>query len=164
MVEIKDGNYNITAAEGIEATYVKIDDGAININASDDGINAGNKSDQYSAKIEINGGKITIKMGQGDTDGIDSNGDIVINGGTIDVTANSAFDYDGKAEKNGGTLIINGTETDTIPNQMMGGGKAGGFGGEMPNGQQINPNGEMPEGKQFKTDGNMPTGQKRMKQ
>ncbi len=152
MVEIKDGNCNITAAEGIEATYVKIDDGAININASDDGINAGNKSNQYSVKIEINGGKITIKMGQGDTDGIDSNGDIVINGGTIDVTANSAFDYDGKAEKNGGTLIINGTETDTIPNQMMGGGKAGGFGGEIP------------EGQQFKNDGNMPTGQKRMRQ
>ena len=99
MVEIKDGNYNITAAEGIEATYVKIDNGTININASDDGINAGNKSNQYSVKIEINDGKITIKMGQGDTDGIDSNGDIVINGGTIDVTANSAFDYDGKAEK-----------------------------------------------------------------
>ena len=45
-------------------------------------------------------------MGQGDTDSVDSNGDIVINGGTIDITANSSFDYDGKAEKNGGTIII----------------------------------------------------------
>ena len=47
---------------------------------------------------------------------------------------------------------------------MMGGGKAGGFGGEKPNGQQFNPNGEMPERKKFKTDENMQNGQKRMKQ
>ena len=29
----------------------------------------------------------------------------------------------------GGTLIVNGVETDTIPNQMMGGGGRGGMGG-----------------------------------
>ena len=79
-------------------------------------------------------------MGQGDTDGIDSNGDLYINGGTIDVTCNSPFDYDGKAEYNGGTLIVNGTKTDTITNQMMGGGMRGG------NPMQMNQNGEMPTG------------------
>ena len=31
-----------------------------------------------------------------DTDAIDSNGDLTINGGTFDITAQSAFDYDGK--------------------------------------------------------------------
>ena len=122
MIEINGGTFNITAAEGIEATYVKINDGTINISASDDGINAGSKSNSYSVTIEINGGYITIKMGQGDTDGIDSNGNLYINGGTVDITANSPFDYDGTAKLNGGTIIVNGTQTNTITNQMMGGG------------------------------------------
>ena len=120
-IEINDGIYNITASEGIEATYVKINGGTININASDDGINATNKSTDYDVVIEINGGDIAIKMENGDTDGIDSNGNLYINAGTIDITCNSPFDYDGKAEYNGGTIIVNGTKTNEITNQMMGG-------------------------------------------
>ena len=57
---------------------------------------------------------------------IDSNGDIYVNGGTIDVTGNSTFDYDGTAEFNCGTIIVNGIQVDTIPNQMIGGGNKGG--------------------------------------
>lgn len=125
MIEISGGTFNLTAHEGIEATYVKINDGNINISASDDGINAGNKSNNYSVTIEINGGNITIKMGSGDTDGIDSNGNLYINGGTINITGNSPFDYDGKAEYNGGKIIVNGQETNTITNQFMGGGQMG---------------------------------------
>ena len=70
-------------------------------------------------------------MGSGDTDAVDSNGNLVIAGGTLDITAQSPFDYDGTCEKTGGTLIINGTETESITNQMMGGGngRRGGFGG-----------------------------------
>lgn len=122
LVEINNGTYNITASEGIEATYVKINDGTINISASDDGINAGQKSTAYTATVEINGGNITIKMGQGDTDGIDSNGNIYINDGTINITGQSPFDYDGEAKYNGGTIIVNGETTNTITNQFMGGG------------------------------------------
>ena len=79
---------------------------------------------------------ITIKMGQGDTDGIDANGDIYINGGTINITGNSSFDYDGKAEHNGGTIIVNGSEIDTISNQF--GGMMQGMKGEMSNGMPGN--------------------------
>ena len=151
---INGGTFNITASEGIEATYVIINDGTVNIEATDDGINASQKSNIGTPKVEINNGNITIKMGQGDTDAIDSNGNIYINGGTINITANSPFDYDGTAENKGGTIIVNGTQTNTITNQMMGGGQMnGGPQGNMQNdrmqnseGQQMNQNGGMPSG------------------
>ena len=135
MIEIDNGVFDITASEGIEATYIKINDGDITIEASDDGMNASNKSNKYDITIEINGGSINIKMGSGDTDGIDSNGDLYINGGKINITANSPFDYDGKASYNGGTIIVNGETVNTITNQMMGGGMRNGENrdGNMPN-------------------------------
>lgn len=132
---IDGGTFKITAAEGLEATVVTINDGNISIEASDDGINAANKSSAYSPKVEINGGKINITMGPGDTDGVDANGDIIINGGTINVTGNSTFDFDGEGTINGGTVIANGEEVTTLPNQMMGG--HGGMGG--PNGEKMGP-------------------------
>ena len=133
ILQIDNGTFEITAAEGLEGTYITINDGTFNINASDDGINAAQKVEDYLATLIVNGGNIKITMGAGDTDGIDSNGDIYINGGTIDITGQSTVDYDGTAVKNGGTLIINGVETDTIPNQFMGG----------PGGMQGGPNGNF---------------------
>ena len=123
LAQIDGGTFSLTAAEGIEGTYVMINDGTISISSSDDGINAAQKSSTYSVPtVEINGGKLTIVMRQGDTDAIDANGNIIVNGGTIDITAQmSSFDYDGTAEDNGGTIIINGTQTDSIPQSMMGG-------------------------------------------
>ncbi|MBR2295067.1 MAG: carbohydrate-binding domain-containing protein [Clostridiales bacterium] len=126
ILQIDGGTFDITAAEGLEGTVVTVNDGDIYIAASDDGINAAQKSDEYSPLVEIHGGNITIDMGAGDTDGIDSNGDITINGGTVSISGMSAVDYDGTAQLNGGTLIVNGEETDTIPNQF------GGAEGQMP--------------------------------
>lgn len=129
VVQIDGGEFNITSSEGIEATYIQINGGTINIDASDDGINAARKSSLYTPTIEFNGGYTTVSMGQGDTDAIDANGYIYVNGGTIDVTApTSSFDYDMGAEYNGGTIIINGEQVSEIPEEMMGGGM-GGFGG-----------------------------------
>ena len=134
-VQIDGGTLTITASEGIEATYIQLNGGTISIDAQDDGINAAQKSGAYRATVEINGGDITVAMAAGDTDGVDSNGDIVVNGGTIRVTGNSTFDYDGSAQYNGGTIIANGQQIDYIPNQMMGGrGGMGGWGGD-PRGQ-----------------------------
>ena len=129
FVQIDGGSLQILAAEGIEGTYVQINDGTISIQSWDDGINAARKSTSYTVCVEVNGGEITIVMGAGDTDGIDSNGSILVNGGTINITGNSSFDYDGTAQLNGGTVIVNGQELDYIPNQMMGGPGMGGFGG-----------------------------------
>ncbi len=131
LVQIDGGTFTLTSSEGIEATYVRINGGTINITASDDGINAAYKSRSYTTPtIEINDGNLTIVMGQGDTDAIDANGNIVVNGGTINITAQmSSFDYDGTAQYNGGTIIINGQQVDSIPQSMMGG--RGGMGGGM---------------------------------
>ena len=125
VVQIDSGTLDIRASEGIEGTYVQINGGVISIQSSDDGINAARKSGAYTPTVEINDGDITIVMGSGDTDGIDANGNIVVNGGVIRVTGNSAFDYDGSARYNGGTIIINGQQVSSIPNSMMGGGRGG---------------------------------------
>ena len=154
ILQIDNGTFDITAAEGLEGTYITINDGTFTINASDDGINAAQKVEDYLATLVINGGNIKITMGQGDTDGIDSNGDIYINGGTIDITGQSTIDYDGTAVKNGGTLILNGVTTDTLPNQVMGG-RGGGMQGD-PNGNAGQGNMQEPGNMPGSDQGNMP--------
>ncbi len=129
IVSISGNSVKVDASEGIEATYILLSGGDITVNASDDGINAAWKSTTYSPTVEITGGNVSVTMGAGDTDGIDSNGDIIITGGTISVNAASAFDYDGSATFTGGTVYVNGQQVTTLPNQMMGGGM-GGFRGE----------------------------------
>lgn len=126
--EISAGTLNITACEGIEGTYILISGGDISIQASDDGINAARKSSTGTPTVEISGGSVSVTMGAGDTDAIDSNGDIIITGGTVRVNGSSGFDYDGSATFTGGTVYVNGQQVSSIPNQFMGGGM-GGFGG-----------------------------------
>ena len=82
--------------------------------------------------IEINGGNVTVKMGQGDTDALDANGNLYINGGTINITAQSPFDYDKEGKLNGGEVYVNGQKVTQLTSQMMGGqmgGQPGGHGG-----------------------------------
>ncbi|MBQ6450494.1 MAG: carbohydrate-binding domain-containing protein [Solobacterium sp.] len=147
MVQIDGGTFDISAEEAVEGTYVLINGGDLTIYATDDGINASAKSSAYTPKIEINGGTLDITMAAGDTDALDSNGSIVINGGTVNISAQFAFDFDSGAELNGGTVTVNGTQVTTITESMMGGGMMGGpgnFGGQ----------GGMPEG--FGNPGQMP--------
>ncbi len=132
-IQIDGGTLTLSGAEGIEATQITINGGDISIEATDDGINAAAKSSSLTPQFEMNGGNVVIKMGAGDTDGVDSNGNIYVNGGTLDITGQSTFDYDGEAKYTGGTIIENGQETNAITNQMMGGRGGFGFGGQTPN-------------------------------
>ena len=159
VIEVDDGKLTIKAYEGIEATYIQINEGDITIDASDDGINAGAKSEAFDVVVEINGGTLNITMGPGDTDAIDANGSIYVIGGEITITAQSAFDFDGKASHTGGTITVNGEQIDEITTQMMGGPGGGrkmqqGMSGDMPEGMPEN----MPEDMQNVRPEDMPEG------
>ena len=152
VAQIDGGTLDLSAAEGIESTHVIINGGEITIAATDDGVNGSQKSKSAGTpSFEMNGGTLKISMSGNDTDAIDVNGNVTVNGGTIDISSNmqgssESFDYDNSAEFNGGTIIINGEQVDEIPKPMMGGGFGGGRGGFNKNGNGGNFNmNNMPE-------------------
>ena len=134
VVQIDGGDITIDSQEGIEGTYIQINGGTIDIAATDDGINASDKSSEYDIVLEINGGDVSVNMASGDTDALDSNGSLFITGGTVNITAQSAFDYVANASMTGGTVIVNGEQVSEITASMMGGGMMGGPQGGMSGG------------------------------
>ena len=152
---IQSGTFTIPYCyEGIEGLSITIEDGVFDITSNDDGLNAaggadssgfggfGNRQqDTFAASsdsfILINGGTFTIVSGG---DSVDSNGDLTINGGTLDLTCNgsgnTAIDCDGTYANNGGDVTTNdGSEEN--PGQMGGGmGGQGGRGGKGAVGSQ----------------------------
>lgn len=98
--------------EGLEGTFVNIFSGDIDLQSTDDCINAAD-SDQPNGDFQINitGGSITASTSNGD--GFDSNGDLIISGGSVAVwTANAAdnepLDADGTVTISGGTVLAAG--------------------------------------------------------
>lgn len=107
---IESGNITIPACyEGLEAVDITIAGGVIDIMPADDGINANGSGD--NSVIRIVDGDITIINSSGrDADGLDSNGDIYIEGGKVfisvsDSGGNYAIDY---GSENGGECTISG--------------------------------------------------------
>ena len=103
----------ITACnEGLEGAAVNIFSGSINIQSTDDCINAANDNlSGYYYELNIFGGTITAHSDSGD--GFDSNGDLTISGGYVTVwTANAAdnepLDADGTVTISGGTVLAAG--------------------------------------------------------
>ena len=81
------------AKEGIEAAELNVWSGSIMVNATDDGINAANSDlENYSFSYNQYGGYVYVNVSQGD--GIDSNGTIVLEGGTLEVYSPSMGDGD----------------------------------------------------------------------
>ena len=107
---IDGGEINITNSyEGLEASVITINDGNISIHSQDDCINAASKEDD-SSTLKINGGTIYLNS---EGDGIDSNGDVYITGGTIFVEGpvsggDAAFDYETAAYISGGDILMIG--------------------------------------------------------
>lgn len=118
--EISDGTVKVLASyEGIEAAVIDICGGELEIKASDDGFNAsdGNTSQEgmgaYTDGVQINisGGFVYVNA---DGDGLDSNGDMTISGGTILVDGpvnggNGALDGNGEIIVSGGLLVAAGS-------------------------------------------------------
>ena len=121
--------------EGLEARLIHQVGGTITVKSSDDGLNAKDwtlessetqgpgqqtktvKAEAANAKnldqagdvkIVIDGGTLTVDA---EGDGLDANGSIEINGGTVVVNgptsgANAALDYDDNGKLNGGTVLF----------------------------------------------------------
>jgi hypothetical protein len=110
---IEEGSVTVTASvEAIEAATVAIAGGTVDLTASDDGINASTGTGESmqadaGASLAISGGTVTIDA---EGDGLDSNGDLLISGGTTVVYGptrggNGALDTNGSITVTGGTLV-----------------------------------------------------------
>ena len=148
---ISGGNINITGAtEGLESNHIVITGGSTCVYGTDDGVNVSKKINE-TPTIKISGGFLDVAVSNGDTDGIDSNGNFEMTGGFV-VTRGSpnnasnmstGLDCDGTAKISGGTFIaFNGLEkTPSIGSGVLyayygttsqGGPGGGGHGGGWP--------------------------------
>lgn len=114
------GILNINAEnEGLDTElHLTINGGNINIKSGNDGINT---NEDGISVTTINGGNLNIVVdgATGEGDGIDSNGWLVINGGTVTAAAcsfsmDSGIDSDMGIHINGGTVFATGNMLDEI--------------------------------------------------
>lgn len=117
-IDVNNGSLNITnSVEGLEAPFITFNNGNINVKASDDCINAtfGNGGEiNDGSHLKINGGTLVVNTSGGD--GLDSNGNITIMGGTTIVhgppsAPEVGIDYNGICNVNGGFLVVSGTNS-----------------------------------------------------
>lgn len=108
--------------EGLEAKTITVAGGTLDIVSEDDGINVTEGTGQTGfggmgmfsagkAQLNINGGILTINA---NGDGLDANGSITMNGGTVVVygptnEGNGTLDYDGSFTVNGGSILCIGS-------------------------------------------------------
>ena len=135
---IKDGTIEVTMAyEGMEAAYMNFEGGVTSVITTDDGWNAaganassstgGNQGGNQGgwggggfpgggpggfgsdgSKVKVTGGFHYIYVGTGDTDGMDSNGDIEMTGGVVVIECRMNGGMGGMVDSNGETNIKGG--------------------------------------------------------
>jgi len=112
-IDVNGGTLALTnTVEGLEAPVIHINGGVLHLTSTDDGLNAtagvdGEAND--GSDLTINGGHVHLNAPQGD--GIDSNGTLTINGGTILVHGPGnqpevGLDVNGLFRVNGSTLVV----------------------------------------------------------
>ncbi len=113
-INIISGTVNVAQShEGIEANQILVSGGSTFVYATDDGMNA--SGSLTTPLIQISGGYVDVTTSSGDTDGVDSNGNIVVTGGFLIVKGGSAngnmagsIDADGSVSVTGGTVVALG--------------------------------------------------------
>ena len=104
-----------TTFEGLDTElHLTINGGKINVYSQDDGINV---NEDGVSVLTVNGGDLHVLAGLGsEGDGIDSNGFVVVNGGTVISAASpisdSGLDSDCGTYINGGTVLALGSTMD----------------------------------------------------
>ena len=146
-VSILDGRLLLEECyEGIEALMIDLSGGELEIYPGDDGLNANGgsfggmfmrpgetaaapASDAESETwIHISGGSLTVVNDTArDADGLDSNGDIIISGGSVRISlsssgSNNAIDY---GSESGGSCVITGGEVVACGSAVMAEGFSG---------------------------------------
>jgi hypothetical protein len=114
-VTIEDGNLTISKCyEGIESASITVNGGSLVLVSVDDAFNAtrGQATEQNDgSSLLINGGYIAVNASTGD--GLDSNGNVVLKGGTVIIHGPSSqpevgYDVNGSFSIDGGTLVSTG--------------------------------------------------------
>ena len=115
------GVLNVFAGfEGLDAElHLTIDGGKVNIQSQDDGMNV---NEDGVSVLTVNGGELHIVAGLGaESDGVDSNGYLVVNGGVVISAAkpmsDSGLDSDWGSFVNGGYVVATGSTMDWAETQ-----------------------------------------------
>ena len=136
--------------EGLEGTVVNVLGGDISVVSSDDAINAANGDGTYEGELDYSfnmlGGKVVINS---NGDGIDSNGDVNLIGGSAQINSaagggEAGIDYDGQYYISDQFNLNNRSGVsgaDMMPGQM--GNMNGQMNGQMPGQQNFNQNGNQ---------------------
>lgn len=117
-IAISSATLSITKSiEGLEAPSITVNSGNVSIVASDDGFNAtkGNGGEANDGScLYLNGGFVVVSASGGD--GLDSNGSMVMTGGTVIVhgpqsSPEVGMDFNGTFNISAGFLVVSGTNS-----------------------------------------------------
>ncbi|MTB87563.1 carbohydrate-binding domain-containing protein [Aeromicrobium senzhongii] len=128
QVLVSGGTVDVAGStEAVEGSVVIVDGGDLDLRSADDAVNASSSDEEStsehggtgsmepddSLRIVINGGTVDVWSSG---DGIDSNGDLTVTGGTVTVHGptsgeDGALDVNGDFEISGGTLLATGSAT-----------------------------------------------------